>query len=712
MTDTKVYTRILFLSESHLEQFHPDYFSKNPDNETLPFMDEMLARNRKCPYWTLLTRYCPSCLDKRKTESKRKVSLQELISNFASHENVFLFTRYILLNILPMQVLGTRKNFNRFLKRVQNLLSLQLHDSISVEYMIHGIQTSKIKWLKSLDLKLNREKLKQAIHYIIIRIISPLIRSFFHVTESERFKNRLFFFRKKTWNHMFQTAMCKFIYNSHLKKVTPEWVEEKQTSHHCLGVSQVRFLLKKSGLRTIINMSKATDKVSVNKQLKTLLRVLTFEKENAPQSFGATIMSLDDIYIKWKNFIREIRGKGVPKTYFVKVDIEKCYDSINICLLYTIVKELFLKTCYKVCKFKKLKKVNGLRKTVYLEKILADDNCRIPYGNWTFCGSYVITKDALIKKLRSLLFCQVLKLGKHHYVQTLGIPQGSLLSTILCGAYYGHLDRTMLLRIVDRGDFLIRMVDDILLVTRNKMTALDFLRIFLEGIPEFNCRINLMKCCTNFNYVHPLLGKVPSLAENANLSFCGLSFNIRTLEVFPDFSNYKNVKTRDLVSWNWTSHMGKSLKKKILSSVRPKCLCIFFDQEINSPGSICYSLICIFAVCAVKFHCLVKLLPKKKQTQSNPAFFVGILESLPQELMTFITSKMKSVNPQDKKYIFPLPLKSVRKICRATFLFQLKQHGSLYIQVIEHLNQIDQSEKLFLNIQGMLQKAFSEIHIQ
>ncbi|KAH9524351.1 hypothetical protein Btru_054252 [Bulinus truncatus] len=77
----------------------------------------------------------------------------------------------------------------------------------------------------------------------------------------------------------------------------------------------------------------------------------------------------------------------------------------------------------------------------------------------------------------------VLKLGKHHYVQTLGIPQGSLLSTIPCGAYYGHLDRTMLLRIVDRGDFFIRMVDDILLVTRNKMTAQDFLRIFLEGIP-------------------------------------------------------------------------------------------------------------------------------------------------------------------------------------------------------------------------------------
>ncbi|KAK0070262.1 telomerase reverse transcriptase [Biomphalaria pfeifferi] len=56
--DGNVYTRVLFLSTSFLEKLSFDYFSEHPNNDVLPFMDEMLKKHRKCPYWSLVLSYC------------------------------------------------------------------------------------------------------------------------------------------------------------------------------------------------------------------------------------------------------------------------------------------------------------------------------------------------------------------------------------------------------------------------------------------------------------------------------------------------------------------------------------------------------------------------------------------------------------------------------------------------------------------------------
>ncbi|CAL1540599.1 unnamed protein product, partial [Lymnaea stagnalis] len=168
------------------------------------------------------------------------------------------------------------------------------YSKISVELIIEGIQTKSIPWLHDYDETEQREKLKQAVHYVTSKIVFPLVQSFFYVVESTSFKNRLFFFRKKTWFRLVDSAKNKFITLCGLRKVEEHWVAEKMKIQKCLGVANVRFFLKKSGLRPVVNMSshrKGTN-VSINMHLKALLLILKFEKESNPnqQLFGATIM--------------------------------------------------------------------------------------------------------------------------------------------------------------------------------------------------------------------------------------------------------------------------------------------------------------------------------------------------------------------------------------------------------------------------------------
>lgn len=56
------------------------------------------------------------------------------------------------------------------------------------------------------------------------------------------------------------------------------------------------------------------------------------------------------------------------------------------------------------------------------------------------------------------------------YVLQKGIPQGAMLSSVLCDIYYAHMEETSLSEFRDQG-FLYRYVDDYLFVTEDKALA-------------------------------------------------------------------------------------------------------------------------------------------------------------------------------------------------------------------------------------------------
>jgi telomerase reverse transcriptase len=72
-------------------------------------------------------------------------------------------------------------------------------------------------------------------------------------------------------------------------------------------------------------------------------------------------------------------------------------------------------------------------------------------------------------------------MGKQFYKQKIGIPQGSVVSTVLCNIFYAHLERKKLLFLGDKDGLLLRLIDDFLFVTMNRDHAVQFLQLMHDG---------------------------------------------------------------------------------------------------------------------------------------------------------------------------------------------------------------------------------------
>jgi len=260
-----------------------------------------------------------------------------------------------------------------------------------------------------------------------------------------------------------QQGLISYRQQGTLQKISSQEVVEKVSSGVALGVASLRFMPKSSSLRPIINLSKRTKvavsgsrESTVNWQLLDLQNVLTYERQRRPDVVGASVLSLDDIYAMWKMFVdsRHTRGDNRP-LYFVKVDIENCYDSINQKKLYDILTTV-LQGDYVIRRYVSVVEAGGrLRRTYHRDATsLADfqpsfvrfvkDRVEDRGAHNAFFVDQVLHahEDAasLLRKLRSHLFHNVVKVCRRHFVQSQGIAQGSAVSTLLCNIYYGKME--------------------------------------------------------------------------------------------------------------------------------------------------------------------------------------------------------------------------------------------------------------------------------
>ena len=178
-----------------------------------------------------------------------------------------------------------------------------------------------------------------------------------------------------------------------------------------------------------------------------------------------------------------------------------------------------------------------------------------------------VRREELMYNLKEHLKNNVLKLGQYYFLQTVGTPQGSVLSSLLCTLYNGHMERNLLFPYislsgqdmpihVDNGSaalvatsavsfsspkyLLLRFVDDFLFVSTSKKQASSFFSRLRRGFHAYNCYMNQEKFCMNFDYggTHKVDSK-RLLVGSDGVSFMqwsGLLINSCTLEVQADYS--------------------------------------------------------------------------------------------------------------------------------------------------------------------------------
>lgn len=175
--------------------------------------------------------------------------------------------------------------------------------------------------------------------------------------------------------------------------------------------------------------------------------------------------------------------------------------------------------------------------------------------------------------LKQHIMRNVVKLRNNFYLQNVGIPQGSVLSSLLCSIYYGHMESNVVFPFLEKADrdlcgaqdlpgtsvsagnhqkdfvargseyLMLRLIDDFLFISTSEKQASMFFSRMERGVGDYNCCMNREKYGVNF-----IMGDGHECRLNKQLQvgkdgisflrWSGLLVNCSTLEIQADYTRF------------------------------------------------------------------------------------------------------------------------------------------------------------------------------
>lgn len=664
-------------------------------------MQEIMKNHLSCDYSRLLNKYCPIsslptqtwkdlCQKNINNETEELEStLARLTKMNTPFDDVVQYIWNVLKELLPRNFFGSNRNKNVFRSKLKYFVECSRYDVVRLQQLTMSIKPSEMDWLdvrkgnKILENvqkevpSTNETRLKLLhlfVKFIYTEIVIPILRHDFYVTETESSFQRVGYYRRSVWNRIRSIATKKLERENILQAQT---VASKSTISNNSPSVILRFVPKKRTVRPIMNMSRRNKRkksapvqrgLSMNQLLKNTYKALKYETERNPSLLGAAVYGYDDVYERLKPFLYENKNR---KLYFAALDIKTCYDSISPKRCFSIVENVFREAEYvfqrysvvhpepadKSVRVEYIHKANALgngRQFLQLSNELAKSKRSAVFTDNVVYRSE--EKEQLTRILKDHIFNNVVSVGPgRSYLQRHGIPQGSILSTLMCNLYYGNMEKTQFPYIFgqppgtkvcvndpvgaekfredpgvsdekltshsrEKHSVLLRLVDDYLLVTKDKDIAERFVKTMHSGIPEYFCNVKPSKTKISFE-CHLNERDAIKIPDGGKLAWCGLLIDTGSYEILGDYEKYQQVHLKYAVSSVFT---GVELLKKVRAFLKPKCHALLFDGDLNSPEVVRLNALHMYLVAAIKFHVLVQKLPQ--QPLKNPDFFFHVIE--------------------------------------------------------------------------------------
>ncbi|OMO49398.1 reverse transcriptase [Corchorus capsularis] len=520
------------------------------------------------------------------------------------------------------------------------------------------------------------------IFWFFSSFVVPLVQANFYVTESEHGKLDTFYYRKPVWEMLTDHSITGLKDQSYLEldeAAVRAIIDKRQ-----FGFSRLRLCPKQNGVRMLANL-KASSRLpgrfsskhkcpwmqksskacyrkkykrfkSVNSVLRGTHAVLKGLLLKEPEKFGSSVFDYNDVYRKLSLFLTTLKSepKTMPSVFVVVADVSKAFDSIYQDKLLGIMEDVVTKDEYSL---DQINQVVCSNKCFWDREnlILVDEAVNTGFANLMSSvpfrslpgvfvnrgSSRIILREELFSNLYEHVKRNVLLLDKKFYLQGMGIPQGSVLSTLLCSLYYGHMEKHVIspflektieaaakdidtLRIVSDSSknehsshafvfpptyLLVRFIDDFLFISTSKEQASGFLSMMLQGVPDYNCFMNEEKFCFNFDIERQsglLSNRVYVVDDGTSfLRWSGLLINCNTLEIQGDYTRYLANHLSSTLTIHWQGKPGNRLRWKLYNFMKPRCHPLFFDSNINSTSVVRLNIYQAFLLCAMKFHCHV-----------------------------------------------------------------------------------------------------------
>lgn len=141
------------------------------------------------------------------------------------------------------------------------------------------------------------------------------------------------------------------------------------------------------------------------------------------------------------------------------------------------------------------------------------------------------SKDDLMQLLREHIEGNLVKMGKRFYRQKCGIPQGSVLSSILCNYFYAELEREVLGFALGNDCLLLRLLDDFCLITTSRRHGEQFVQVMHRGQAEYGVKVRAAKSLANFEVSTEDGKEIRRCVSEDRFPYCGVQIDMRTLEV-------------------------------------------------------------------------------------------------------------------------------------------------------------------------------------
>lgn len=505
---------------------------------------------------------------------------------------------------------------------------------MSLYEIIRGLSTSNCKWTApsnastthipvSDNLK-RRELLEEFIVWYFGSFVAPLLRTTFYITESSAFKNKMLYFRQDDWDVLCRPLVERLTSVTFSKLEEPE--AEEILRQRKLGFSFVRLLPKDTGVRPIVNLRRKRAETqgktnmrqqSINDILQAAFQILTYEKTTRPELVGASVFGHNEIYTQLKAFktrlIYTSPSGCLPKLYFVKVDVQACFDTIEQSKLLQILRDVLSEDNYVLPRFGQVMQAAGKVKRKFTTKALPDDEhphflryateLAAALRHTIFVDRVVYhftSRTEVLELLEEHITENIVRIGEDYYRQVVGIPQGSVLSSLLCSIFYADLERTRLNFTQDPMSLLLRLIDDYLFITTDQAKARKFLDTMIKGHPEFGCFISPEKTLTNFE-CSPHIVKVTEL-EQISFPWCALFINMENLSVSTDYTRYHDKFIADSLTVDRGRRAGVAFLHKMLQLGRAKSHIIFCDSDLNTLPGVYLNAYQNFLVIGMRMH--------------------------------------------------------------------------------------------------------------
>ncbi|KAK2513477.1 Tert [Columba guinea] len=444
-------------------------------------------------------------------------ALRALLKQHSSHWQVYIFVRECLERVVPAELWGSNHNKCRFLKNVKAFISMGKFAKLSLRELMWKMRVNDCMWLRlvkgdhfvpAYEHCFREELLAKFLYWLMDTYVVELLRSFFYITETMFQKNMLFYYRKFIWGKLQNIGIRNHFAQVHLRALSSEEIEAVRQKKYILVASKLRFIPKVNGLRPIVKMH------HYNTRLKNLFSVLNYERTINTSFIGSSVFGKDDIYKAWKKFVTKVLESGgeIPHFYYVKADVSRAYDTIPHNKLVEVISRILKpekRTVYCIRRYAVIMiTTSGRARRLYRRHSLTFNE----------------TSSSLFNFFLHMISNNILEIGNRYYLQCCGIPQGSILSTLLCSLCYGDMENKLLCGVQQDGTL-------------------------ATGIPEYGFLINPHKTVVNFPVDDiPGCSKFKQLPDCRLVPWCGLLLDIQTLEVYCDYSRSTALEQFSLIS--------------------------------------------------------------------------------------------------------------------------------------------------------------------